>query len=332
MKTSFFSFLALAALTSTVCAGDAFFSAGGKTITFAPLIRTGVLWRLDVASGKLKALPLPADLKDASVTGLAVGAEGETLFNTEKAAWVMKDDGTVKRIADIGPATEPANLFVGTKPGTPLMDWLFVSATGKDDLTSRIFFARKPGTKAFSEVFCRRARMVDCGCFSSDGRFFFAEHGDVWEGGFAVEDDPGARAATLVGVRIAPLATLNTDGANAGSAFVRGLCPAGKWLYAGLGGRHFGSILRMAIPAKPLYTPNTDELPDGKAQLDAMRQSLEKTELLVAETGGLSAFCACEVDGQGRVFYRGESDEKGIGLWLWDGSGEPKRLANEPKE
>lgn len=89
-----------------------------------------------------------------------------------------------------------------------------------------------------------------------------------------------------------------------------------------------GCILRVPIPDKPLYTGDASDLPEPKAHLEAMRASLEKTELLVADMDGLTAFAACEVDGKPGVFYRGE----GQGLWLWDATGAPKEIAKEPRE
>ncbi|HEX2749371.1 MAG TPA: hypothetical protein VHM91_15285, partial [Verrucomicrobiales bacterium] len=172
----------------------------------------------------------------------------------------------------------------------------------------------------------------DCGCFTPDGRLFFAGQGDIWEGAIVPDDDPNSRIATLVGARIAPVALLNTDNANAGSMAVDGLAPAGKWLYAGVRGRHMGCILRVPIPAKTLYGEGSGDFPEPKVHLKAMSHALEKTEVIVPDTGGLTSFCACEAEGQPRVFYRGESDEKGIGLWLWTGAGEPKRIANEPRD
>ena len=313
---------------STVHAGDAFFSADGKSVTFAPRNRTGILCRLDVAGSKLTELTLPAELKAAEVTGLARGGQGEALFLAGTAAWVMKDDGTVKRITELGKVTGAQNLFVASKPGTPLTDWLFLSGTAGSPGSSQEFFARKPGAKGFSEVFCRRVANVDCGCFSDEGRFFFSGGGDLWEGGFAVEDDPQMRLATLIGARIAPIATHNTDSGNGGNMFISGLSVAGKWIYAGMRGRHLGCILRVPIPDKPLYTEDAGGLPEPKAHLEAMRASLEKTELLVADMDGLTAFAACEVDGKPRVFYRGE----GAALWLWDATGAPREIARESRE
>ncbi len=309
-------------------AGDAFFSADGKTVTFAPLFGSGKLWRLNVADGKLTELPLPPELKDASVNGLARGGQGEALFIAGPAAWVMKDDGTVKRITELGKVKEAQNLFVATKPGTPITDWLFLSGTDGSSGSSQEFFARKPGVKGFSDVFCRRVDNVDCGCFSDDGRFFFSGGGDLWEGGFALEEEPPMRVATLIGARFAPIATLNTDGANGGSMFIGGLSAAGKWIYAAMRGRHMGCILRVPIPDKPLYTDEATDLPEPKVHLEAMRASLGKTELLVTDTDGLTSFAACEVEGKPLVFYRGE----GEALWLWDASGAPREIAKEPRD
>ena len=79
---------------------------------------------------------------------------------------------------------------------------------------------------------------------------------------------------------------------------------------------------------KPLYATDDDGLPEIKTHLEVMRASLEKTEVLVTDINGLTAFAACEVDGKPRVFYRGE----GAALWLWDASGAPRELAREPRK
>jgi hypothetical protein len=90
--------------------------------------------------------------------------------------------------------------------------------------------------------------------------------------------------------------------------------------------------MRVAIPAEPLYNEASTEAPEPQAQLEGMRAVLARTEILVADTGSLDAFTACEVDGKAMVFYRGDNDEQGLALWLWSGKGAPRRLATEPKE
>ena len=319
---------ALLLAVSTAHAGDSFFSADGKTVTFAPLSKPGVICRVDVGNGKITEFPLPRELKEATVTGLARGGQGEALFLAGTAAWVMKDDGTVKRITDLGKASGAENLFVATKPGTPLTDWLFLSGTEGKESDSTVFFGRKPGTKSFGQVFCRRVDNVNCGCFADDGRFFFSGGGDLWEGSIEPEENTQFMIATLIGARIAPVAMHNTDSGNGGNMFVSGLSAAGKWIYAGMRGHHMGCILRVPIPAKPIYTGSDGDVPEPKPHLEAMRSALEKTEVLVTGMEGLTAFAACEVEGKPRVFYRSES----TALWLWDASGAPREMAREPGE
>lgn len=330
-----FRVLAAAALLvpSLAPAGDAFFSADGNTVTFLPRFKAGIIWQLEVASGKLKALPLPKELKGAAPTGIARGGEGEMLLTAGSAAWVVKEDGTAKRICDLGPAKEPQNLFTATAAGSPVADWLFVSATEADDSNRLIFYGRKPGTKAFEKVFCRRVENVRAGAFTEDGRLFFAADGDLWEGSFDPEGgEPGMPVATLIGARMAPVGTLNTDGANGGGMFVDAIAPAGKWIYVGLRGHHMGAILRVPVAGKPLYSDAEGTFPEPQAHLQAMSATLAKTEVLVENAGSMDAFAACEVDGKPMVFYRGDNDDEGLALWLWTSTGKPRRLATEPQD
>ena len=333
MKVLWLVLVSVCLVAPSVHANGAFFSADGKSVIFLPRFKSGILWQLDVASGKLKALALPKELKGALPTGIARGGEGETLLTAGKAAWVMKEDGTGKRLCDLGPAHEPSHLFAATAPGLPVTDWLFVTADDPADAGRQIFFARKPGAKAFGKVFCRRVENVRAGAFTQDGRLFFAADGDLWEGSFDQEDeDPAMPVATLVGARMAPVATLNTDSANGGGMFVDALAPAGKWIYVGLRGHHMGCILRVPVAEKPLYSDAEGTFPDPQKHLEAMSATLAKTEVLVENAGSMDGFAACEVEGQPTVFYRGDNDDEGLALWLWTGQKPPRRLATEPQE
>jgi len=239
--------------------------------------------------------------------------------------WVMTAEGVVKKVCDTGSVKEASDLFVAVKRGTPISDWMFIKGSSKEGGT---IFARKPKQKEFGEVFCRRVRDVSSGCFGDDGRFFFTDNLDVWEGGFVAEDDPNMRMATLVGARIAPIALQNTDIVNAGSLSVSHVSAAGQWIYAGLSGRHMGAIMRVPISKKPLYSDSSGDLPKPKEHLNAMHAALQKTEVLVSYTDRITAFCACETGDHSKVFYRGERGE----LSLWTDTGERKQLEKEPLE
>ena len=319
-------------------ANEAFFSKDGRTVTMGLGGRGGSgLVQVDIATGKITPAPLPAELKDESIESVAAGSEGEALFLAKNGVWVWTPGAAtpVKHVCSTAPAVNATDLFVATVPGTPLTDCLFVTGNETADATSMgSFYGRKPGAKnTFLSIFCRRVSDATGGVFSTDGRLFFISSGDLWEGGFQVDDDTSTeRLGTLVGARIAPLGILNTDEANGGSLWLEHVAPAGKWIYAQLRGHHMAAIMRTPMPAKPLYAPTSKDSPTTKDQLDAMAQSLNKTEIIVDGLDHADGFCATEVDSRPRLFYVGDAeDDKGYALMLWEGSGQPRVIGHLPR-
>ena len=312
---------------ASASAGDAFFSTDGQRVTIAPLLQTGVLLSIAIADGSVSPLPLPPELAEAPITALTAGGSGEAIFTTADALWARKADGTARRLSTLPKGFSVASLFVATKQGTPISDWIFAAAENdRAGWRGTTFFARRPGTKDFREIFCRRVSPVGAGTFTPEGRCFFAGAGDLWEGDFEAAEatDKDAPLATLNGARLAPLAMMNTDMANSGNLWVDAVEAAGPWLYVSLRGRHMGSIVRVPLPEKSFYDGG-EQAQDLRANLDLMRGMLEKTEIIVADTGGATAFAASEVEGRPRVFYRDESAR----FHVWEGMGAPRALGRE---
>ncbi len=330
--------LALTFLIQPGMGNEAFFSKDGSTVTMALGDRGYGLMQVEIATGKITPAPLPAELKDEEINSVAAGSEGEALFLAKNGVWVWTPGAAtpVKHVCATAPVVNATDLFVATVPGTPLTDCLFISGNETADATSMgTFYVRKPGTKnAFQSIFCRRVSDATGGVFSVDGRLFFVTNGDVWEGGIQMNPEPGTGwMGTLVGARLAPLAIMNTDEANAGSLWVQHVAPAGKWIYAELRGHHMASILRTPMPAKPLYAPGSEDSPSSKDHLAAMSHSLSKTEIVSEATEHVDGFCATEVGGKPRLFFCGDNeDEKGPALMLWEGTGEPRVIGHLPKQ
>lgn len=330
--------MALALLNRPSMANEAFFSKDGKTVTMALGDRGYGLMQVDIATGKITKAPVPAELKDESINSVAAGSEGEVLFLAKNGVWVWTPGAAtpVKHVCATAPVVDATDLFVATVPGTPLTDCLFISGNENADATSRgVLYGRKPGGKhPFLSIFCRRVSDATGGVFSNEGRMFFVTNGDVWEGGIQMDEEPDSeRLGTLVGARLAPLGILNTDEANAGSMWVQHVAPAGKWIYAQLGGHHMSAIVRAPLPGKPLYTPSSEESPSAKDHLAAMAQSLTQTEIITEATEHVNGFCATEAGGKPRLFFCGDvEDEKGPALMLWEGKGEPRVIGHLPKE
>ena len=236
--------LGLAGINS-IRAGDAFFSADGRTVTYVPTFDTGCLKRINLETKTVEriAVTLP---KDEGIVALAGGADGEALFTTEKAAWVHDAKGT-RKLCDLGAIENSTSLIVAPSKGEHFADYLFVTGSEKDDPNRHLFFYRKPGQKTFKSTFCRRVQTIYTGAFTADGRFFFDGDGDLWEGGFEPEDEQAEMPPVLNGVRIAPLGLFNTDSANGGSLYVNRILPAGKSIFVVLRGHHMGQLLRVAM-------------------------------------------------------------------------------------
>lgn len=317
--------------------GEAFFTTDGQSVVMGMCRQNGLV-KVDLASGKITHAALPAEIKEECIESVARGGEGEALFIAKGSVWVWMPDGKApaRRVCSTGSALDASNLFVMNQKDGTLKDALMLTGNSKDTQAYSIghFFGRKPGAKtAFREVFCRRVGDATAGVFSDEGRFFFVANGDVWEGDFVIEDDSDEGwLATLVGARVAPLAIATTDGANSGSMTTRVVAPVGKWLYVQLSSRHEATLVRVPMPAAPLYTHETQDYPTVQAQLDAMSGSLAKAQILVDGLGDVSGFCASQVDGQPRMFYctQTEAEGKGPAMFLWEGKGEPRIIGYLP--
>lgn len=322
--------------TSAGLAAEAFFSKDGSTVTMTLSPRGAGLIQVDVASGTITPAPLPKELKGELIESIACGGEDEALFVAKDAVWVWKADATpaVKRVCATAPMVSAAlDLTVATAPDTGLTDSLFVSGIQQDNPDQQVLFGRKPGAKTFLPVFCRRVDGVQSGVFSEEGRFFFVSGGDVWEGGIQPDEDASmGRLGTLVAARIAPMGILNTDESNGGSLWVGQIAPVGQWLYLRLRGHHLGAIARIPMPAKPLYSPESEEQPTLQAQINAMKQSLARVEIINNELEDAQAFCATAVDGKPRLFYCSRVDDKGVAMIVTDADAEPKVIGHLPEQ
>jgi len=339
MKASFLTFvfpLACLAFAPLAPAADAFFMPDGKTVITsvagAPFTSLKGLAKIDIPSGKVTPIPLPPGFEE--IDSIARGAEGEILFLAKDAVWVLKNGEPPRKIVSTAPLKHPSDLFVCTDKGSSVHDWLFVTGSeepkNKDETIQRAFYGRKPGSKKFEAIFCRRVENAVAGAYSTDGRLFFVSSGDVWEGEIADSSTTGGWLGTLTGIRLAPVAFGNTDLANAGSLQVMQVCPAGKWVYTYLQGHHMGDLVRTPIPTKPAYGKGSAELPTLDAHYAALSRALAKTEVIPGDFEYCYGLCATEVNGKPQLFFYTRDGQPGAALMLWTGAGEPKLIGRLP--
>lgn len=306
--------------SSAANAGSAFFAPDGKTVTLAP---SNGLGSVDVETCAFKPLALPSKLQKEEIGSIARGADGEVLFVAQDAIWVLKGQEPARQICKTSPLQDVRDLVAVTDAQSPIKDWLMISAVGKPQdpkapESRPLLYGRAPGDKGFGEIFCRRTPTVTSASFGPDGRFFFVCDGDVWEGSVSTGDD--GWKGVLNGARIAPLATLSTNIANAGAMWVREVAVAGKWIYAVLSGHHMGAIVRTPLP-----TPQTTEDPSIIDQYRTMAETLAKAEVITEDFEHFPNFCVCEVNGKPRLFFTNRQD-----LMLWEGK-EVKAIGKLPE-
>ncbi len=319
-------------LAATTCrANEAFFSKDGESVTFVSLFNTDSILRLDLKTKKVEAIALGSAVKGQDIVSLTSGADGELLFLTEKAAWVHDAKGT-RKLCGMGSAAYGSGLAAAPAAAANLTDWLFIAGprSEKGASAENTFHCRKPGEKAFQPVFCRRVNSVWAGTFASDGRFFFAGEGDLWEGGFDPGEAGGA-VATLNGVRIAPLAMMNTDAANGGNLWVAQIMPAGKSLYVLLRGHHMGELLRLPINPVPALNEKSGASGTLGEHYAYLARSLASVQSIVTGADDITASAANEVNGQELLFYRTGIGDGRRGLFIWDkATGKAEQVAVEP--
>ena len=148
----------LATLTSTALADQAFFSADGKSVTFVPRADLGHLLKLDLSTAEVTKVPLLGEPAKEEVTSLCRGSDGEALFTTESGVYVHDDKGTRKLAPSPAKGDWGIENLVAAPADLPTIgDWLLLS--GPDEEPSRrTYFARKPGTKAFSACLLPQGR------------------------------------------------------------------------------------------------------------------------------------------------------------------------------
>jgi hypothetical protein len=312
-------------------AADAFFSPDGSVVTFISLLAEGGVWQLNLGTKELKKVPLGEPLKSKTILSIAKGAQGELLFLTEEGAWVHSEKG-IRPLAKLGTAVTPNDLCAAPPNLGPLSDCLFVSALDKSSPESGEvhFHFRKPGTKEFAPVFCRRISHVSAGSFAADGRFFFAGEGDLWEGGFEMDATGGGAPCVLSGVRIAPLAMMNTDAGNGGNMWVDQVEAAGKHVYVRLAGRHMGAIVRVPMPEVPATAEKSPAMGGLADHYKFLQEALGKVHIIVDTADEITASAAAMVNGKAQVFFRRAAGDGKHGLWLWEeGSTEPLPVGME---
>ncbi len=154
--------------------------------------------------------------------------------------------------------------------------------------------------------------------FDSQGRLYFGYDGDLWTGSVCSVPEDKETGNWICGIRIGPLANLETSFSTPTNEGVQSTAPAGEAIYVHLlrlGGSGWGQIASVNAPGL--------KLTDGELEDDTLekRLALYQDELkslrLLGENGSYSFLCSSR-SGK-RIFYRAaEPQTEKMKIWLVD--------------
>lgn len=162
----------------------------------------------------------------------------------------------------------------------------------------------------------RRVEYLSGFTFDSQGQLYFGYSGDLWTGSVCSLPDDQESGYWVCGIRIAPLANLETSFSTPTNQGVQSTAPAGGVAYLHLlrlGGSGWGQIASIAAPAIKFTNGEAEE--DSFETRLALYQEELKSVRLLGENGSYGLLCSSR-SGK-RVFYRAtEPQADKAKIWL----------------
>ena len=300
------------------------------------------LLQIDLASGKSSKPTLPKEIHQGQINGLGRSNAGNILIlqgddllaydvTANKAVPVLSFQK--KLSVDGSPEKwKPEDFAYNPTDGSIV----FFTTSGEN--TSLWFLPKDQ--KSPKAVFVRRVDFMEGMSFSPTGQLFFGYRGDLWCGTVVLEPEELRGKGTvhmyyLNAIRIAPVATLETDDATPSAQGVQVTAAGTDRIYLHslrLGGSGFGNVLSVVAPNPKLGTVAADQSTDEGPSYFELDQRLDlyKVELasakIYAENGSESLLC---ISGSGKkIFYRGSekgSDE--VALYLIENDQAARKIA-----
>jgi hypothetical protein len=335
----YFFGLCFAALPLAVQAATSTFASDEKAVYF--LSRTSKLMRLDLTDNQIKDANLPAPIQPEKVVALGTSNSGALLIlqgrdlfafdPVQKRASTLFSFNHKIKVNDKPEQWEPTDFTYNRADGSILL----LANNGHYDQ----LFQLTKGQQNVRAIWQRRVSHITGLTYLSTGQLIFGSNGDLWCG--MIGEDPDSPEETrhfLRAIRIAPLATLETDNATPSQQGVSSVAASAKLLYVHverLGGSGWGSILTLRLPDTQIGQEPPDT--DSKSAADPMyvellpRYQLYRDNLASVQSLGENGTDAClsTSPSGNKVFFRASQgqDEKEA-YWLVEGDQPPRKIVD----
>jgi hypothetical protein len=197
-------------------------------------------------------------------------------------------------------------------------DSSFIIQTSDQNASNAYWLQQKNADKPV-QLRLRRVEYLSGFTFDSQGHLFFGYRGDLWMGSVCALPEEKQSDYWVCGIRIAPLADLETSFGTPSNQGVEMTAPLADRIYVHLrrlGGSGWGKIASVAMPALKFAEGELED--DGLEKRLALYQEELKSDQIVGENGSYGFLCASRTGAH--VFYRvsDPKDEK-MKLWLLSG-------------
>jgi hypothetical protein len=305
-----FWFVCISLFLGLLSAGDcaeATFSLNEQSVFLAT--PKGLL-QLDLTTKSAQLLETPAKLDLEMEYGVSLSNAGYLLSAGSNG--VMAYDPTKRTWASV--CSAPAGTTCTDIAYNPLDSSILLQTANKKGESE--YWLLPKGTAKPIQVRLRRVQYLAGFTLDSQGRLYFGYNGDLWMGSICSVPEDTESGYWVCGIRIGPLADLETNFETPTNQGVQLTAPAADQIYVHLrrlGGSGWGNIASVSTPSVK-FTDGEPENDSVEKRL-VLYQDVLKSSRLLGKNGSYSFLCASR-SGK-RVFYRSEEPQsEKMKIWL----------------
>ena len=297
---------ALAIASIGHCA-EAVFSLDEKTVY---VLSPKGLVELDLTTKAVRTIQTPTRLDPDTDSGISLSNAGYLLLAGNDA--ISAYDPRKKNWATVCRA--PSETTCTDVAYNPADGSMVFQTTNRKSVTAYWLLPKGAGKPL--QLRLRRIGYLSGFTFDATGRLYFGYYGDLWTGSVCSVADDDESGYWICGIRIGPLANLETSFSTPTNQGVQATAPAGESVYVHLlrlGGSGWGQIASVSAPAVKFV--NGEPEGDTLEKRFALYQDELKSVRLLGENGSYSFLCSSR-SGK-RVFYRAaEPQTEKMKIWL----------------
>jgi hypothetical protein len=299
------------AIVSGTRGAEAVFSLDEKSVF---LITPKGLLQLNLPTKSAQKIAFPTKFDSDKDYGLSLSNAGYPLLAADDGLWAYDPEKSKWTRIYRG----PADLICTDLAYNPANSSIVFQTSDRNASTS-YWLLQKDAEKPV-QIRLRRVRYLSGPGFDSQGRLFFGYSGDLWMGSICKLPEEQQSDYWVCGIRIAPLADLETSFGTPSNQGVEMVAPLADRIYVHLrrlGGSGWGNIASVATP--PLKFTDGEPEDDSLEKRLVLYQEELKSIRFLGENGSYGFLCASRSGAH--VFYRA-SDPKAEKMKLWLLSGQ----------